>query len=71
MSLETAERLADYMLAHSGGKPFRIAWFGGEPLLNLRVIDRISARLQAAGANYHSQMDSNGFLFLRRALNGL
>lgn len=63
MSLETADRLADYMLAHSGGKRFKIAWFGGEPLLNLRVIDRICTRLQAAGANYQSQMNSNGFLF--------
>ena len=63
MAPETADRLADYMLAHSGGKRFQIDWFGGEPLVNLRVIDRISARLRDAGAAYRSHMTSNGYLF--------
>ena len=63
MDPETADRLADYMLAHSGGKRFQIDWFGGEPLVNLRVIDRISARLRDAGAAYRSHMTSNGYLF--------
>ncbi|MBR7009968.1 MAG: radical SAM protein [Oscillospiraceae bacterium] len=63
MSLETADKLTDYMLAHSGGTRFQIDWFGGEPLVNVRVIDRICSRLQEARARYCSQMTSNGFLF--------
>ena len=63
MRPETADRLAEYMLAHSGSHRFQIDWFGGEPLVNLGVIDRICTRLREAGANYRSHMVSNGYLF--------
>ena len=62
MSLETADRVADYMLAHSAGHPFQIDWFGGEPLVNRRVMDRICARLTEAGAVFRSGMTTNGYL---------
>lgn len=63
MSPETADKAADYMLAHSRGIPFRIDWFGGEPLVNLRAIDRICRRLSDAGAAYRSHIVTNGYLF--------
>ena len=62
MSLETADRVADYMLAHSEGHPFQIDWFGGEPLVNRRVMDRICTRLSEAGASFRSGMTTNGYL---------
>ena len=62
MTLETADRVADYMLAHSAGHPFQIDWFGGEPLVNRRVMDRICARLAEAGAVFRSGMTTNGYL---------
>ena len=62
MSLETADRLADYMLAHSAGHPFGIDWFGGEPLVNRRAMDRICTRLHNAGAGFKSVMTTNGYL---------
>jgi sulfatase maturation enzyme AslB (radical SAM superfamily) len=71
MSPETADRVADYMLAHSPDMHFQIDWFGGEPLVNLRVIDRICRRLAEAGADFTSAMVTNGYLFdgeiIRRA----
>ncbi len=63
MDPETADRAADYMLAHSGAHPFRIDWFGGEPLVNRRAMDRISDRLRAGGARFESVMTTNGYLF--------
>ena len=63
MDPETADRAADYMLAHSGTHPFRIDWFGGEPLVNRRAIDRISDRLRAGGARFESVMTTNAYLF--------
>ncbi len=63
MSPETADKAAEYMLAHSSGVPFVIDWFGGEPLVNLRVIDRICQRLTEGGADFSSTMASNGSLF--------
>lgn len=63
MDPETADRAADYMLAHSGTHPFRIDWFGGEPLVNRRAIDRICDRLRAGGACFKSVMTTNAYLF--------
>lgn len=63
MTPETADKAADFMLAKSGGRPFRIDWFGGEPLVNLRVIDQISQRLTDAGADFNACMVTNGYLF--------
>ena len=63
MSPETADKAAEYMLAHSAGVPFVIDWFGGEPLVNLRVIDRICRRLTEGGADFSSTMATNGSLF--------
>ena len=63
MSLETADRVADYMIAHSAGGSFQIVWFGGEPLVNMRVIERISQRLTEAGADFWSSMVTNAYLF--------
>ena len=63
MSPETADKTADYMLAHSPDMPFRIDWFGGEPLMNRRAIDRICGRLREAGARFESAMTTNGYLF--------
>ena len=46
MTLNTADKVASFILneVSSGGKT-QIEWFGGEPLLNTRVIDLISDRL--------------------------
>ncbi len=63
MSPETADKAADYMLTHSRGIPFRIDWFGGEPLVNLRAIDRICQRLSDAGADFISHIVTNAYLF--------
>ena len=71
MDPATADKAADFMLARSQGHPFEIDWFGGEPLFNLAVIDRICDRLLASGADFHSYMTTNAFLFdpdvIRRA----
>ena len=67
MAEETADRTADYILEQAGGGRILLIWFGGEPLVNLRAIDRISQRLQEAGAAYTAGMFTNGFL-LNRAL---
>lgn len=71
MSPETADKAAAYMLRHSAGGAFQIDWFGGEPLVNARVIDRICQRLTEAGARFRSSMVTNGYLFdpelIRRA----
>jgi hypothetical protein len=63
MSLETADAAADFIRRRSKGQPVRIEWFGGEPLYNLPVIDRICERLDESGVDFFSIIITNGYLF--------
>lgn len=63
MSKQTALNTANYIAAHCGGKPTRLEWFGGEPLVNTRAIDIITESLREQGVAFRSSMISNGYLF--------
>lgn len=63
MSMDTANRTAEYIISHCQGEKVSIQWFGGEPLFNKTVITHISQRLSDAGVAYRSTMVSNGYLF--------
>ncbi len=63
MSNETADRLVKFIASHHGGKKVTLAWFGGEPMLGMRQIDRICRGLDRLNISYVSDMTSNGFLF--------
>ncbi len=63
MSMETADKVADYILrSHDPSKKIYLRWFGGEPLVNIRAIDRISAILNKNNVDYFSTMSTNGLL---------
>ena len=61
MSGETAEATAEYLIRVSKGKPIIIRWFGGEPLYNREVIDRICDRLNESGTAFRTIMVTNGY----------
>ena len=63
MSEQTALDTARYIMAHRGGKPVRLDWFGGEPLVNIQAIDVITDYLRRQDVDFHSTMISNGYLF--------
>lgn len=63
MSEETADQLVRYIAEHRAGNPVKLRWFGGEPLCNIPVIDRVSAGLKAAGIPFVCSVTSNGLLF--------
>lgn len=63
MSEQTARDTAKYIGAHRAGRPVRLEWFGGEPLMNTRAIDLITACLRRQGVGFRSTMISNGYLF--------
>lgn len=63
MSDQTALDTAEYIAAHRGGKPVRLHWFGGEPLVNARAIDVITGSLRQDEVEFQSTMTSNGYLF--------
>lgn len=64
MTEETTEDCIHFILDHCPeDKKIHINWFGGEPLMGEKMIDRISAALQEAGIELHADMISNGSLF--------
>ena len=65
MTDETADETVRFITAQHKSGPVRITWFGGEPLLGERIIDRIVEGLCKAGLEVSSCMVSNGYLFTR------
>jgi len=63
MTAETASKVVRYIVAHRGSETVHISWFGGEPLVNAKVIDQICTELCEQGVPFRSEMVSNGYLF--------
>lgn len=64
MTLETAEKVSDYIINSSfRGDKLLLDWFGGEPLFNKEVIDLITCRVGNSGREFTSSMISNSYLF--------
>ena len=62
MTTETASRVVRYIVAHRGNEEVTLRWFGGEPLVNAKVIDQICTELREQGAPFRSEMTTNGYL---------
>lgn len=63
MTDEVLEQTLRYI--HETRRPggmVRLRWFGGEPLMGEKVIDRICADMRESGVRYSSSMISNGSL---------
>ena len=69
MSEETALKTAEFIEKHCGGKPVKLAWFGGEPLYNTKAIDIISNALKEKKINFSSHMTTNGYLLDDEIIN--
>ena len=64
MTSETAEKVAQYIVSHLGEhEKVKISWFGGEPLYNFKVMDRICSRLIEQNVDFSSYIVTNGYLF--------
>lgn len=67
MTLDVAYRIVDYILEHQGdASKLYVIWFGGEPLLNTKVIDLVSNELKKKlplGVVFRSSIYTNGVLF--------
>jgi len=63
MTAETADKVVRYIVTHRGDEKVKISWFGGEPLVNAKVIDQICTELREQDVSFRSTMISNGYLF--------
>ena len=75
MTDECVEQMIRFILDTrcKDGKPIRIRWFGGEPLICEKIIDKVSAALREAGVAFYASMVSNGSLITEdiiRKMNG-
>ncbi len=63
MTEKTADSLVEYIVEHSKKTPVKLSWFGGEPTMGKKIIDRICRGLQEQDISYKSNMVSNAYLF--------
>ena len=63
MTAKTASKVVHYIVAHRGDEEVSLKWFGGEPLVNAKVIDQICTELREQGVPFRSIITSNGYLF--------
>ncbi len=74
MSRETEDAVVSYIARISREKKqVQIVWFGGEPLLTVGTIERISSQIipafDKAGIEYHALSSTNGTLLNRDTVN--
>lgn len=62
MTPDTADHVASFLIDNCKEKELYIAWFGGEPLMAIDIIDRINAQLIDAGIKVESTITTNGIL---------
>lgn len=62
MDYDTADKVIDFITQRYNGKMLKVKWFGGEPLINEKIITYISEKLTEKGINYDSSITSNCFL---------
>ena len=63
MTLETADKVIQFILDNYQGRTVALKWFGGEPLYNKEIIDYICKELRRRNIDYSSRMISNAYLF--------
>lgn len=73
MTLETAEKLVDYILSLPKLDKFYIHWFGGEPLLKIDIIYYVMGKiydvLTNRGTKVYVYFTSNGSLITKKVAN--
>lgn len=64
MTIETALKVSEYILQKSSiYDNIELNWFGGEPLVNSKVINLICNYLKTRNKKFFSNITTNGFLF--------
>lgn len=62
MTLETAEKVSEYIIKNRIEREITLHWFGGEPLCNTKVIDLICEKVKTNNKSFRSVIVTNGYL---------
>lgn len=63
MSADVVDRIFDFIKSRRTEDEIGLTWFGGEPLMNMQIMDSLCDRLTKDGIGYSSYIISNGSLF--------
>lgn len=63
------ENIINFIKKYSDIKEVHLTWFGGEPLLNINFMDRLSNRLLEEGIRFSSYIITNGSLLSDEIIN--
>lgn len=63
MNNEVISATTDFIKRNCQERKVNIQWFGGEPLFNMKAIDKICHGLSENGITFTSSMTTNGYLF--------
>lgn len=69
MTLETAEKVVQYIIKTHQKDIITLYWFGGEPLCNVPIIDYICNRMNEEQIKFNSKIITNGYLFDEALVN--
>lgn len=61
MNFECADKIIKFILEYKDIEKININWFGGEPLLNVSVIDYITEKLKKNHIQFSSTITTNGY----------
>lgn len=62
MTKEVVDNLINFFLKDKVEQPLNLKWFGGEPLLNIEIINYMCQQLKKNNISYYSTFLSNGYL---------
>ena len=62
MTKQVIDDLINFFIEDRVSPPLKLRWFGGEPLLNIEIIDYICEQLNKNNITYQSIFLSNGYL---------
>ena len=69
MKDDTVEQTIEFIKkSHNPKEPVRFSWFGGEPLVGEKIIDRICAGMREAGIEFRSSMVTNSALITENTI---
>lgn len=70
MDYDTAIQVVNFIKSQTNSKPFKLRWFGGEPLINHEIINYICSELNhSPGKTFVSSLITNGYLLNKEILN--
>ena len=71
MSLATENKLIDFIKKFNNLDFLHVSWYGGEPLMAEKTIQRLTKSLINFGLNYSASITTNGYLLNKKFINQL